>query len=136
MRLAGCVPQISFRELDAETLLPQALGISPYIDHVEFASGEMPIRHLNEAAKLIATGQARICLIAGGEAVRTSSRRRNQTSGPGGGTFQAARTASEIRRRYGLIHPVDIFRCTRTPPAPPGARPWPKARPRPGSSGR
>ncbi|MGO8861108.1 MAG: acetyl-CoA acetyltransferase [Acidimicrobiales bacterium] len=104
----ACVPQISFRELDAETLLPQALGISPYIDHVEFASGEMPIRHLNEAANLIATGQARICLIAGGEAVRTSSRR-NQTSGPGGGTFQAARTASEIRRRYGLIHPVDIY---------------------------
>ena len=104
----ACVPQISFRALNPETLLPKALGISPHIDHVEIPSGDTPIRHLNEAANLIARREARICLIAGGEAVRTSSRR-NQTSGPGGGTFQAARTASEIRRRYGLIHPVDIY---------------------------
>lgn len=104
----ACVPQISFRHLDPEMLLPAALGISPYIDHVEMASGDTPVRHLNEAANAIAEGRARVCLVAGGEAVRTASRR-NQTSGPGGGTFQAARTASDIRRRYGLVHPADIY---------------------------
>ena len=104
----ACVPQISFRELDPETLLPTALGISPDISHVEMASGDTPIRSLNEAANSIARGEARICLVAGGEAVRTSSRRK-RASGPGGGTFQAASNASEIRRRYGLIHPVDIY---------------------------
>ncbi len=104
----GVVPQISFRDLDPEVLVPRRLRISPYVEHSEMASGDSPIRHLNDAANAIANGKANICLVVGGEALRTSARR-NQASGPGGGAFQAAATASDIRRRYGLIHPADIY---------------------------
>ena len=76
MRLAGMRATDILRELDPETLLPTALGISPDISHVEMASGDTPIRYLNEAANSIARGEARIYLVAGGEAVRTSSRRK------------------------------------------------------------
>jgi acetyl-CoA C-acetyltransferase len=103
------VPQISFRELDPPSLLPGALGIAPKtVRHPHMASGDTPVHHLNDAANAVASGEAKVCLVTGGEAVRTASKRQ-QTSGPGGGLFQAARTASEIRRRYGLINPADIY---------------------------
>ena len=104
----GCVPQISFGNLDPETLVPAALGISPFVAHEDRASGETPIRLLNEAANAIAAGQARICLVTGGEAVRTAARR-GQAARSGGVIFQSARAASAIRRRYGLVLPVDTY---------------------------
>jgi acetyl-CoA C-acetyltransferase len=104
----ACVPQISFRELDPEALVPTALGISPYVQHAEMASGETPIRLLNDAANAIAAGKATVCLVTGGEALRTSARR-TQATRSGGGGFQSARTASQIRRRYGLIYPADTY---------------------------
>lgn len=100
----GCVPQISFRELDPETLVPKALGISPHVEPAGVASGDTPTRLLNEAANAIARGTAAICVITGGEALRTAARR-TQASSP----FQAARGASEIRRRYGLVNPSEIY---------------------------
>jgi len=104
----GCVPQISFGHLDPETLVPAALGISPFVAHEERASGETPIRLLNEAANAVAAGQAGICLVTGGEALRTAARRR-QAARSSGVTFQSARNASAIRRRYGLVLPVDTY---------------------------
>jgi acetyl-CoA C-acetyltransferase len=104
------VPQISYRDLDPAALLPGALGISPkHIDHPHMASGDTPVHHLNDAANAIARGEAEVCLVTGGEGIRTAAKR--PTSGPGGSTelFQAARTASEIRRRYGLINPAEIY---------------------------
>ncbi len=88
--------------------MPDALGISPFVSHCPMASGDTPVRHLNDAAHAIARGQATVCVVTGGEALRTSSKR-HYTSGPGGGVFQAAATASEIRRRYGLINAADIY---------------------------
>jgi acetyl-CoA C-acetyltransferase len=103
------VPQITFRDLDPVALLPKALGISPrHIEHPHMASGDTPIHHLDDAAIAIARGEAQICVVTGGEGSRTASRR-NQTSGAGGGHFQAHKTASEIRRRYGLINPAEIY---------------------------
>jgi acetyl-CoA C-acetyltransferase len=103
------VPQISFRELNPRTLLPAQLGVAPKrVIHPEHASGDTPIHHLNDAANAIARGEAQICVVTGGEGLRTSSRRQ-QTSGAGGGHFQAHKSAPEIRRRYGLINPADIY---------------------------
>jgi acetyl-CoA C-acetyltransferase len=103
------VPQISFRELDPARQLPAQLGVSPkQVVHPDQASGDTPIHHLNEAANLIARGEIQVAVVAGGEGLRTSSRRQ-QTSGAGGGHFQAHRNAPEIRRRYGLINPADIY---------------------------
>jgi acetyl-CoA C-acetyltransferase len=103
------VPQISFRNLDPATLLPPALGISPkYLDHPPMASGDTPIHHLNDAANAIARGEAEVCLVTGGEGIRTAVRR---PAAPDGSTalFQSHRTASEIRRRYGLLNPAEIY---------------------------
>ena len=104
----GCVPQISFSDLDPETLVPAALGISPFVAHEGRASGETPVRLLNQAANAVVAGRARVCLVTGGEAVLNSARQR-QAGRPRGGTFHSARTASAIRRRYGLVLPVDTY---------------------------
>ena len=103
------VPQISFRELDPPSLLPVALGIAPgHVRQAPMASGDTPILYLNDAANAIASGEAQVCLIAGGEALRTAARRQ-QVSGPGSGQFRAHLTASELRIRYGVLNPAGIY---------------------------
>jgi acetyl-CoA C-acetyltransferase len=103
------VPQISYRDLDPAALLPGALGISPkHVAHPHMASGDTPIHHLNDAANAIARGEAKVCLVTGGEGIRNAAKR---PQAPDGSSvlFQAHRTASEIRRRYGLINPSEIY---------------------------
>jgi acetyl-CoA C-acetyltransferase len=103
------VPQISYRDLDPAALLPGKLGVSPkHIAHPHMASGDTPIHHLNDAANAIARGQAKVCVVTGGEGIRNAARR---PQAPDGSTalFQSAKTASEIRRRYGLINPAEIY---------------------------
>ncbi len=103
------VPQISFRELDPVTLLPAALGITPaHVRQAQMASGDTPILYLNEAANAVASGEAQVCLIVGGEALRTASRQR-QLSGPGAGLFRAHLTAPELCIRYGVLNPAEIY---------------------------
>lgn len=103
------VPQLSFRELDPAALLPTALAIAPrHLRHAAMPSGDTPIRYLNDAANAVASGEAQVCLIAGGEALRTGARRK-QVSGPGGGHFRAHLSASELRTRYGAINPAEIY---------------------------
>ena len=103
------VPQISFRELDPVALLPAALGIAPaHVRQAAMASGDTPILYLGEAANAVASGEAQVCLVAGGEALRTAARLR-QVSGPGSGHFRAHLTASELRIRYGVLNPAEIY---------------------------
>ena len=103
------VPQISFRELDPVALLPAALGIAPtHVRQAPMASGDTPILYLNEAANAVARGEAQVCLVAGGEALRTASRRK-QTSGAGSGFFRAHLTAPELCIRYGVLNPAEIY---------------------------
>jgi acetyl-CoA C-acetyltransferase len=103
------VPQISFRELDPVALLPAALGIAPgHVRQAAMASGDTPILYLNEAANAVAHGEARVCHVAGGEGLRTAARRQ-QVSGPGAGQFRAHLTASELRIRYGVLNPAEIY---------------------------
>lgn len=104
------VPQISFREYDVPALLPAALGIAPaHVMQAPMADGDSPVRHLNDAANAIAAGEAQVCLLVGGEAVRTSARRA-AASGNAKNLFAGSlASASELRRRYGLITPSEIY---------------------------
>jgi acetyl-CoA C-acetyltransferase len=103
-------PQISFRELDVPLLLRAALDINPtHIFEASSADGDSPVRHLNDAANAIGAGKAGVCLLVGGEAVRTAARRA-AAAGGGSAIFQGSlASASELRRRYGLITPSEIY---------------------------
>ena len=91
-------------------MLPAALGISPaQVIQAPSADGDSPVRHLNDAANAIATGQAQVCLLVGGEAVRTAARR-SAAAGINKPLFAgSAATATPLRRRYGLITPAEIY---------------------------
>ena len=103
-------PQISFREYDTPTLLQQALGINPaHIFQAPMADGDSPVRHLNDAANAIGAGAATVCLLVGGEAVRTAARRA-AAAGASNNLFKGSlASASELRRCYGLITPSEIY---------------------------
>ena len=106
------VPQISFPALDTRTLLPPALGVQPgHVEQAPLASGDTPVRYLNDAANAVGRGDASVALIVGGEALRTAARRAKASgSDTAGGIGKASlRSASELRRRYGLINPVEIY---------------------------
>ena len=103
-------PQISFREFDVPTMLPDALGIAPaHVQQAPSADGDSPVRHINDAANAIAAGQASICLLVGGEAVRTSALRAAEAGAQKTLFAGSAASASPLRRRYGLINPADIY---------------------------
>lgn len=104
-------PQISFRALDVPPLLREALGFAPaHMFEAPSADGDSPVRHINDAANAIGSGEAGVCLLVGGEAVRTAARRAAAAGTGGGNIFQnSLARASDIRRRYGLITPSEIY---------------------------
>ncbi len=104
------VPQISFREYNVPKMLPEVLGIAPaHVMQAPSADGDSPVRHINDAANAIAAGQANICLLVGGEAVRTSARRAAEAGEQKTLFAGSAARATPLRRRYGLINPADIY---------------------------
>jgi acetyl-CoA C-acetyltransferase len=103
-------PQISFRDLDPTKLLPEALGIEPAtIVQAPTADGDSPVRHLNDAANVIASGTGTVCLLVGGEALRTSARRAAAAGNTRNLFAGSLASASDLRRRYGLITPSEIY---------------------------
>jgi acetyl-CoA C-acetyltransferase len=98
------VPQLSFSEIDVPRALASAIGRNPSaIRQAEVPSGDTPVRLLNDAANAIGAGEVAACAIVGAEAMRTAMR-------AGKPLFpNAQRNASELRRRYGLIQPSDIY---------------------------
>ncbi len=106
------VPQLSFPDIDPLTQLPAALGIAPtHVEQAGMASGDTPVRYLNDAANAIATGEATVAIIVGGEALRTAAMRPEGTGKwPSSSMGSAAfRNASEHRRKYGLVNPAEIY---------------------------
>lgn len=92
------VPQLSFADLDIPAGLTAATGLGDgAILEAPLASGDTPVRLLNDAANAIGAGEAAVCAVVGGEAMRTAL-----ASGrplfPGAG-----KSASALRKRYGLI---------------------------------
>jgi acetyl-CoA C-acetyltransferase len=110
------VDQISFRQLgDLSAPLAEALKITPRLCYkTPYASGDSPIRLLNEAAQRIAAGEIAVAAIVGAEALRTAAQR---AAAAAGGTASdhnimrqgANRAPPSLRQRYGLLAPVDVY---------------------------
>jgi len=104
------VAQLSFPEFaDASAPLAQMLEIAPrHCAQTRYPMGDSPVALLNQAANRIASGEAEICLVAGGEALRTAAKR------AAGGKRDAvresaARATREGRARYGIVAPTDVY---------------------------
>lgn len=101
------VSQLAWPQLNpVDGKLSDALGIAPpHRQQTAKPNGDSPIRLLNEAANRIGAGEARVCAIVGGEALRTAA----ALSRP-----DALRTASQRNHtgyaaRHGLVVPVDVY---------------------------
>lgn len=104
------VAQLSFPEFaDASAPLAQMLEITPrHCAQTRYPMGDSPVALLNTAANRIAAGEADVCAVAGGEALRTAAKR------AAGGKRDAvrdsaARATREGRARYGIVAPTDIY---------------------------
>lgn len=104
------VAQLSFPEFaDASAPLAQMLELTPrHCAQTRYPMGDSPVALLNQAANRIASGDAEICLVAGGEALRTAAKR------AAGGKRDAvrdsaARAMREGRARYGIVAPTDVY---------------------------
>ena len=122
------VDQISFREFpDLCRGLSDLLGIEPPVSYQSAGlHGDIPIRLLNEAANRIGAGEARLCAVVGGEALRTA-RARQQEAAFQDQLLGADRPAvpddekpSPVRQistmawpnynqAHGLVAPVDVY---------------------------
>jgi acetyl-CoA C-acetyltransferase len=99
------IPQISW-DIEVPASLAAATGLAAErIVEAPLASGDSPVRLLNDAANAIGEGSATIVAITGGEALRTAARRN-----PGSALFKASlELATDLRRKYGLINPVELY---------------------------
>ena len=110
-RLAA-VRQISMPALHpAAARVADALGLSGVTtEDTQQASGDSPIRLLDEAANAIAAGTARVVAITGGEALRTAATRA-RAEGVEVNAMRAVATRREpnYTQSYGLTAPVDVY---------------------------
>ena len=109
------IPQISFRDYDVPAMLPEALGIAPaHVSQAPSPDGDSPVRHINDAANAIGSGTASVCILTGGEAVRTSLRR---AAAAGCRRWRRARarapTAAATRHRKCTQRAERALPCTR-----------------------
>ncbi|MBV1687895.1 acetyl-CoA acetyltransferase [Novosphingobium sp. G106] len=98
------VPQLSFSEIDIPLSLSTATGLDlSAVQQADVASGDTPVRLLNDAANAISRGEVAACAIVGAEAMRTALR-------AGKPLFpNAQKNASDLRRRYSLFQPVEVY---------------------------
>jgi acetyl-CoA C-acetyltransferase len=111
----GVVDQISYPELgDVSAPLAKRVSAAPRICYKSgYASGDSPLRLLNEAANRIGAGEIKVAAVVGGEALRTAARRA-ASAAPAGTSTDAVRAVAlrrgpTYRHRYGLIAPVDVY---------------------------
>ena len=110
------VDQISFRAMNPlPDKLAEALGIAPaHRFQTPAPMGDSPIMLLNEAANRIGAGQSTVCAVVGAEALRTAAQRAALAAGNSASDHNALRSrhdarATDIRARYGLVAPVDVY---------------------------
>ncbi|WP_041685441.1 acetyl-CoA acetyltransferase [Erythrobacter litoralis] len=120
----GIVGQIAWPQINPVAgKVAEALGIDPA--HVEETTphGDNPIRLLNEAANRIGAGEAVICAVTGGEALRTAGALAKMKAAEEAANspekakpkeHDALRDASHRRKlgyaqSYGLVVPVDVY---------------------------
>ena len=90
----------------------ERLGVTPPLAQSSPSpSGNYPVRFLNDAANAISAGDGEIFLIAGGEAMRSYTRRRGASAGSGTAVIRGYRGDAEldVLQRHDLITPLDIY---------------------------
>jgi acetyl-CoA C-acetyltransferase len=109
----GIVDQVSCPDLgDICAILPQRVNAAPRVCYKSgYASGDSPLRLLNEAANRIGAGEISVAAIVGGEALRTAARRAavSQSRAVDAVREVALRRGPSYRHRYGLVAPVDVY---------------------------
>lgn len=110
--LADCdslavVSQLAWPQLNpVDGKLADALGIDPaHHEQTAKPNGDSPIRLLNEAANRIGAGEATICAVVGGEALRTAAAQ----SRPDALRAAPHRDHVSYAARHGLVVPVDVY---------------------------
>ena len=119
--LADCdslsvVAQLAWPQLNpVDGAVAEALGIDPaHRMQTAMPNGDSPLLLLHEAANRIARGEATICAVVGGEALRTAGRLAAKRPRPTGDKPNALRDASHRKRvgyaqSHGLVVPTDVY---------------------------
>ena len=114
--LLAVVDQISFRAMNPlPDKLADALGIAPaHRLQTPAPMGDSPVMLLNQAANRIGAGESSVCAVVGAEALRTAAQRAALAAGNAASDHNALRSrhdarATDIRARYGLVAPVDVY---------------------------
>jgi acetyl-CoA C-acetyltransferase len=112
------VEVIAWRPKNAPRLLAERLGVRPRNEILTATGGEIPITLVNELARRIAAGKARIALVAGANAIRTFRRARRagvkldwSAGGEGEATLFGVHKpgSTPLENEYGLRMPPDIY---------------------------
>jgi len=110
------VAQLAWPQLNpVDGKLAEVLGIDPaHRMQTAMPNGDSPILLLNEAANRIGRGEAKICAVTGGEALRTAGQLAALKKRSDGAKPNALRDASHRVRKgyaqgYGLVVPTDVY---------------------------
>lgn len=110
------VAQLAWPQLNpVDGPVAERLGIAPaHRMQTAMPNGDSPILLLHEAANRIGRGEARICAITGGEALRTAGQLAALKTRAGGEKPNALRDATHRVRKgyaqsYGLVVPTDVY---------------------------
>ena len=105
----GVVAQISCRyDAPLDGPVAAALGAKPvHSEYSPLPHGDTPVRMLNDAANLIGEGRATLCLVTGGEALRTAAAlAKRDASLP---RAPRIRDGLSYAQAHGLITPTDVY---------------------------
>lgn len=112
------VSQLSWPQLNPLTdLVAAAIGARPaHLFQTALPNGDSPILLLSQAANRIGSGEAKVCAVAGGEALRTAAQLARARAAAAGSERQpdalrdaAHRRRAGYRQSYGLTVPVDVY---------------------------
>ena len=110
------VAQLAWPQLNpVDEKLAEHLGIEPaHRMQTAMPNGDSPILLLHEAANRIARGEATVCAVVGGEALRTAAKLAALKPRKDGEKPNALRDASHRKRAgyapsYGLVIPTDVY---------------------------
>ena len=112
------VEVVAWRSKNAPRLLAEKLGATPRHEILTATGGEIPITLVNELARRIAAGKARVALVAGANAIRTFRRARRAgvkldwgAGGEGESTLFGVHKpgSTPLENEYGLRMPPDIY---------------------------
>lgn len=112
------VSQMSWPHLNPLTqTVADGIGASPaHLFQTALPNGDSPILLLNQAANRIGSGEAKVCAVTGGEALRTAAHLARARAAAAGSDHKpnvmrdaAHRRTVGYRQSYGLTVPVDVY---------------------------